>query len=96
MKAGFHFEEEWSSVIERKLAELATAGVVFWGYGGSACHPVRQIQPFARLYGEVDVAMLYTRSEYRAEIVWAQAMSVDGVRWQPLPAAPHPRTSPSA
>lgn len=85
MKVGFHFEETWEQITERKQRELETAGVAFWGYGGSACHPVRQVQPFARTYGQVAVAMLYTPSELRAPQIWAGEMSIDGTTWRPLP-----------
>ena len=31
MKVGFHFEEEWMEIVERKLAEVSVAGVAYWG-----------------------------------------------------------------
>lgn len=86
MKVGFHAGEEWESVIERKLAEIASAGVAFWGYGGSACHPTRQVQPFARKFApDVSVAMLPTSSRPVSPSLRAEEMSEDGSHWERLP-----------
>jgi hypothetical protein len=86
MKVGFHADEEWETVIERKRAEIAFTGRSFWGYGGSACHPTRQVQPFARREGsEISVAMLWTKSRPLSPSLTAREMSVDGDQWEPLP-----------
>ena len=86
MKVGHHFDETWNQVVERKLVEKEAAGVVFWGYGGSACHPTRQVQPFARASSEpVEVALLRTASDFVGEPPWADAYSVDETDWQSLP-----------
>jgi hypothetical protein len=86
MKVGFHVAEEWAEIVTRKLAELDSAGVVFWGYGGSACNPAKQVQPFALASDHnVEVAMLHTKSRFQSDDLWAEAMSVDEQSWHPIP-----------
>src|SRR6476619_7676230 len=46
MKAGFYAGEEWHEIIARKQGKIYSTGVTFRGYGGSAWHPLRQVQPF--------------------------------------------------
>ena len=89
MKAGFHANETLPTILERKANEQATAGAIFWGYGGTLCHPTRQIRPFAErcttLGLSVSVVMSTTPSKFNAEPKIATAFSRDGVLWQPLP-----------
>src|SRR5438552_4137076 len=49
MKVGNHAGEDWDQILARKKKEFEQTGFIFWGYGGSACHPINQVQPFARL-----------------------------------------------
>lgn len=46
MKYGAHAGESSDNIIERKQRELKETGQVFWGYGGTLCHPINQIHPF--------------------------------------------------
>jgi hypothetical protein len=88
MKVGFHAGEEWNEIIARKQGEISSTGVTFWGYGGSACHPLRQVQPFAhQCEGDVLVTMLWTGSRPLSPSRTADEISVDGEHWQPLPPA---------
>ena len=48
MKIGYHAYEKIDDIIKRKLKEEEEAGMVFWGYGGSFCHPINQIRPFIK------------------------------------------------
>ena len=48
MKYGVHAGESISNIIERKLNELKSTGKFYWGYGGSLCHPISQVQPFLK------------------------------------------------
>ena len=52
MKVGTHANEPLDQILDRKLKEIDEAGVAFWGYGGSTCHPVTTVQPFARTFAE--------------------------------------------
>ena len=46
MKYGVHASENVEHIITRKQAEISTAGQMFWGDGGTLCHPAAQVQPF--------------------------------------------------
>src|SRR5438477_290714 len=49
MKVGNHANETWEQILERKRKEYDRTGRTFWGYGGTTCHPLGVVQPFARL-----------------------------------------------
>ena len=69
MKVGNHAGETFEQILERKNSEFAKAGKIFWGYGGTACHPIQQVQPFARLTvkeeGSVYLVMQYVELQSR-------------------------------
>lgn len=86
MKGGPHAGVEWTGIVEWKIADLRAAGITFWGYGGSICHPTRQVQPFARgANGNVEVAMVPTGSDPGNAPTEAREWSADGFTWGPLP-----------
>lgn len=89
MKVGGHPAESWEQILERKRREYTKAGMIFWGYGGGACHPINQIQPFARLalkeMDKVVLVMEYIKSDADPDIVPATEYSKDGVVWEPIP-----------
>lgn len=89
MKAGFHGKEPLQAILERKAKEEAAAGVIFWGYGGTLCHPTKQIRPFTeRCKADglpVSVIMAATTSKFTGEPQTAKEFSEDGLTWQPLP-----------
>lgn len=85
MKVGLHLSEPWESIVERKLAEERVAGVAYWGYGGAACHPMTQVQPFARSGRPVAVLMIRTASDFHGTVPPAVSESVDGTIWRPVP-----------
>jgi hypothetical protein len=89
MKVGDHAAESWEKILERKRREYVDAGMIFWGYGGNACHPINQVQPFARLVlketDRVVLVMEYIRSDADPDIVPASEYSKDGVTWEPIP-----------
>jgi hypothetical protein len=90
MKVGDHAAESWEKILERKRKEYVDAGRIFWGYGGNACHPLSQVQPFAKLVlKEIDnivLVMEYIRSDADPDVVPATQYSRDGVTWEPIPA----------
>jgi hypothetical protein len=47
MKIGGHGDETLHQILERKRKEYNDTGISFWGYGGTACHPLKQVRPFA-------------------------------------------------
>jgi hypothetical protein len=85
MKVGVHLSEPWEAIVERKLLEEETAGVIYWGYGGSVCHPLTQVQPFAEHGSPVTILMIRTKSDFVGRSVPAVAASRDGRSWGPIP-----------
>ena len=89
MKVGNHAGESFDAILERKNREWKQAGRIFWGYGGTVCHPIMQVQPFARLYtkkdGRIYLFMEPMDSKANPAIEPAQEYSADGVSWEPIP-----------
>jgi len=89
MKIGSHAGETLEEIIERKQQEIDATGRSFWGYGGTACHPTTQVQPFVRSLAakvpKVFLLMEYIHSVANPQIVPATRFSKDGVNWEPVP-----------
>lgn len=89
MKVGLHAQESIEDIIERKQREYDEAGSIFWGYGGSTCHPLTMVQPFAKEVqksgNEVLIIMQKMNSKHTAPPEIAKQYSDDGVNWQPIP-----------
>ncbi len=86
MKVGLHLGEAWESILHRKLAEERDVGFAHWGYGGTVCHPITQVQPFATAAREpVEVLMIRTPSDFLGSAAPATAESQDGRTWVPMP-----------
>ena len=93
MKVGNHAGETWKDILNRKRRELNEAGMIFWGYGGSACHPVSQVQPFAKLaikeQGGIKLIMQPIKSNWDQDTAEATEYSVDGRNWEKMPSGIH-------
>ena len=89
MKVGLHAQETIEDIIKRKQREYEEAGSIFWGYGGSTCHPLTMVQPFAKQVEaageEVLIVMQRMNSKHAAPPEVAKEYSDDGVNWQPIP-----------
>jgi hypothetical protein len=86
MKVGVHAGEDLDAIIERKQGEEAIAGWCLWGYGGSACHPITQVQPHAEAAEQpVKVLFIETASVPAPNPRTAREYSSDGNTWKPLP-----------
>ncbi len=90
MKVGDHAGETWTDILERKNREYKDAGRVFWGYGGTACHPLTQVQPFVRKHmvssgGVVHLMMEPIHSQADPDVLPATEYSSDGVSWKRIP-----------
>lgn len=89
MKVGDHAGEGFDAILARKRKERAEAGLTFWGYGGSACHPLTQVQPFARLYarsqGKILLLMEPMDSRANPAVDPATLYSADSREWRPIP-----------
>jgi hypothetical protein len=91
IKAGVHDSEGLASIIERKQREEAASGACYWGYGGTLCDPIKQVQPFAARCAEsgitVAVVMPITPSPHHGEGIAASELSTDRSTWLPIPPA---------
>lgn len=89
MKVGFHGDEALKEIVKRKANEEEVASVIFWGYGGTLCHPTNSIRPFAKMCERqglsISVVMASTPSKFRVPSVIAKEFSEDGVSWHVLP-----------
>lgn len=87
MKAGPHAGEDLDAIIARKQRESAATGWCLWGYGGSACHPLTQIQPHAAAAAPAPVSVLFiqTSSTPLLPSTSARAYSADARTWTPIP-----------
>ena len=89
MKVGNHAGESFEAILARKNREQEHVGRSFWGYGGTVCHPIMQVQPFARLYakshGRIYLFMEPMESKANPPIEPAKEYSDDGVTWHSLP-----------
>ena len=89
MKIGSRSGETLDAIIARKLKEEKTAGFTFWGYGGTICHPLTVIRPFAFRCASVGLAvrvlMSSTKSEFLGRPAFATEYTTDRVNWQHLP-----------
>jgi hypothetical protein len=88
MKVGTHAQEKLEDIIIRKTKEIERAGMAFWGYGGSTCHPQTMVQPFAKTFeergGAIYLCMQPMESKHFAEAVRAEEFSVDGINWETI------------
>lgn len=88
MKVGVHANESLADIIARKREEIQKAGVSFWGYGGSSCHPYNAVQPFVREETEkgttVRLLMQEITSRHFATGL-AKEFSPDGRNYYPIP-----------
>jgi hypothetical protein len=89
MKVGLHAQETIEDIIARKQKEYDQAGSIFWGYGGSTCHPVSMVQPFGKQVeaagGQLLIVMNKMNSMHAAPPEVAKEYSDDGVDWKPVP-----------
>lgn len=89
MKVGDHAGEPWEKILERKQKEFERTGSIFWGYGGTACHPVQQVRPFAlqqqKKNGSIYLMMNFVKSNFGSETLRAKEYSINGVDWQKIP-----------
>lgn len=90
MRVGIHARESLQEIFARKSAEIDKVGYTFWGYGGSSCHPVTIVQPFAKQRAMADMPVFLcmeemTSEHYFGEPLAAAEFSEDGRVWQAVP-----------
>src|SRR5688500_12874431 len=91
MKIGYHVNEELTEIILRKQVEENDCGIFYWGYGGTLCHPTKQVVPFAQDFFREDITlwllMNVTPSRFIASPTKATEFSSDGETWHSLPSS---------
>ena len=89
MRVGSHAGESFEDILDRKQRELTEAGRIFWGYGGTTLHPIKHVQPFAKLWvqreGLINILMEPIDSRADPDVLPANEYSVDGITWDPIP-----------
>ena len=89
MKYGVHGSENPVDIIKRKQNEIIQEGICFWGYGGSLCHPIKQIHPFVeenyKNGFDTFALMQFTKSKHRGDSKLARYFSIDNSVWKELP-----------
>lgn len=88
MKVGVHASESLKDIIQRKRAEIAAAGVSFWGYGGNSCHPFTAVQPFVKQVSKSGKVMLLMEeiTSHHYAVGEAKEFSADGgITYQRVP-----------
>jgi hypothetical protein len=89
MKVGFHVDESLIQIVTRKRLEGKRCGIIFWGYGGATCHPIKQVIPFAveAKHAEISPVAVFspTTSPLQTSMVHASELSEDGILWSPMP-----------
>jgi hypothetical protein len=89
MKVGLHAGETFDEILARKRREYDASGMIFWGYGGSTCHPTRCVQPFSKIAveqgKEIYIVMEEINSKHPPTTMVANEFSEDGINWQPIP-----------
>jgi hypothetical protein len=89
MKVGVHAAEALASIVARKRREEQKAGHFLWGYGGTTCHPLTQVQPFsaeASAHGAVPWLLMFeTPSAHLGAGPRATEASRDGTTWERIP-----------
>lgn len=93
MKVGTHANETLESILKRKTKEIEDSGFAMWGYGGSTCHPLSVVRPFAEMFqGQqepIRLVMEEMNSRHFAEQIAADQYSIDGEEWIDIDTAVH-------
>lgn len=89
MKFGYHALENEKDIVCRKREEFKRGGKIFWGYGGTLCHPINQVRPFViKMLSEgikVYLAMSFTKSKPQMTGEECKMFSVDNKNWEDVP-----------
>lgn len=81
MKCGTHAGEKINDIFNRKKKEEKDNGFIYWGYGGTLCHPLNQVQPFCKNSKKVYLLLTPTNSELNNEPKKSNYFSIDNKIW---------------
>lgn len=82
MKCGTHASEKIEDIFKRKKEEELKSGYIYWGYGGTLCHPLNQAQPFCNDNRKVYLLLTPTNSELNNEPKRAYYFSTNNKIWK--------------
>lgn len=82
MKCGTHASEKIEDIFNRKKLEEINNGYAYWGYGGTLCHPINQVQPFCKSNNKVYLLLTQTDSELNNDPKRAETFSIDNNTWE--------------
>jgi len=90
MKIGPQGDETLDDIINRKNLEENLLRYSYWGYGGTLCHPLHVVQPFAQSAQKnneiVKVLFVITKSPFKGRhISEAKEYSIDKIVWDAIP-----------
>ena len=84
MKCGTHANEKIEDIFKRKKEEERKSGHIYWGYGGTLCHPLNQVQPFCSNNKKVYLLLTPTNSELNNEPKKSNSFSTDNKIWESI------------
>lgn len=84
MKCGTHASEKIEDIYNRKKQEEANVGYFYWGYGGTLCHPLNQVQPFCENKEKVYLLLTPTTSELNNTPHRSNYYSIDKKIWNDI------------
>ena len=86
MKYGYHALEAENEIIKRKIKEFQDENLMYWGYGGSACDPIKQVQPYLEHVNSIGkkayLIMSFTKSKPTMEGDVSKEYSIDDIKWE--------------
>lgn len=82
MKCGTHASEKIEDIFKRKKEEEQKNGYIYWGYGGTLCHPLNQAQPFCNYNEKVYLLLTPTNSELNNEPKKSKYFSINNKTWK--------------
>lgn len=90
MRVGTHARETLEEIVARKTREIEQVGYTFWGYGGTICHPITIVQPFAKDRAAAGKPLFLCMEEMKSERYFGEPLaaaeySEDGRTWHPVP-----------
>lgn len=84
MKCGTHASEKIEDIYNRKKQEESSVGYFCWGYGGTLCHPLNQVQPFCKNKEKVYLLLTPTTSELNNVPQRSNYYSIDKETWNDI------------
>lgn len=84
MKCGTHASEKIEDIFKRKKEEEQKTGYIYWGYGGTLCHPLNQVQPFCNDNNKIYLLLTPTSSELNNEPKRSNYFSIDNKTWESI------------